>query len=74
MFLYKNLFFRYLFFQSQSCLLESTAAFFRQSAGYVYFVSWDWLEVTETGVKINAAREIKCFSHNVELKLKKGAS
>ena len=38
MFLYKNLFFfQYLFFQSQSCLLESTAAIFRQSAGYVYF-------------------------------------
>ena len=36
MFLYKNLFFRYLlFFQSQSCLLESTAAIFRQSTGYV---------------------------------------
>ena len=28
-------FFRYLFFQSPSCLLESTAAIFRQSAGYV---------------------------------------
>ena len=44
MFLYKNLFFQYLLlFQSQSCLLESTAAIFRQSAGYVslfgkYFV------------------------------------
>ena len=36
MFLYKILFFQYLlFFQSQSCLLESTAAIFRQSAGYV---------------------------------------
>ena len=36
MFLYKNLFFQYLlFFQSQSCLLESTAAIFRKSAGYV---------------------------------------
>ena len=34
MFLYKNLFFS-IFFQSQSCLLESTAAIFRQSAGYV---------------------------------------
>ena len=31
MFLYENL----LLFQSQSCLLESTAAIFRQSAGYV---------------------------------------
>ena len=39
MFLYKNLFFLYLLlFQSQSCLLESTAAIFRQSAGYVFFV------------------------------------
>ena len=37
MFLYKNLFFRYLFFQSQSCLLESTAAIFRQSVGYVFY-------------------------------------
>ena len=38
-FLYKNLFFfQYLlFFQSQSCLLESTAAIFRQSSGYVWF-------------------------------------
>ena len=36
MFLHKNLFFQYLLlFQSQSCLLESTAAIFRQSAGYV---------------------------------------
>ena len=36
MFLYKNLFFQYLLlFQSQSCLLESMAAIFRQSAGYV---------------------------------------
>ena len=36
MFLYKNLFFfQYLFSQSQSCLLESTAAIFRLSAGYV---------------------------------------
>ena len=35
MFLYKN-------FQSQSCLLESTAAIFRQSAGYV-FVRNDFL-------------------------------
>ena len=26
---------QYLFFQSQSCLLESTAAIFRQSAGFV---------------------------------------
>ena len=37
--LYKNLFFQYLlFFQSQSCLLESTAAVFRQSAGYVFIL------------------------------------
>ena len=34
MFLYKNLFFQYLFFQSQSCFLESTVVIFRQSAGY----------------------------------------
>ena len=34
--LQKSFFFQYLlFFQSQSCLLESTAAIFRQSAGYV---------------------------------------
>ena len=40
MFLYKNIFFQYLlFFQSQSCLLESTAAIFRQSAGYVLYGS-----------------------------------
>ena len=33
-------FFQYLlFFQSQSCLLESTAAIFRQSAGYVLFTN-----------------------------------
>ena len=39
MFLYKTLFFQYLlFFQSQSCLLESTVAIFRHSAGYVLFV------------------------------------
>ena len=38
MFLYKKFFFQYLFFQAQSCVLESTAAIFRQSAGYVdYF-------------------------------------
>ena len=36
-FVRKSFFFQYLlFFQSQSCLLESTAAIFRQSAGYVY--------------------------------------
>ena len=40
MFLYKNLFQYLLFFQSQSCLLESTAAIFRQSAGYVFFVKF----------------------------------
>ena len=35
-FVQKFFFFQYLlFFQSQSCLLESTAAIFRQSAGYV---------------------------------------
>ena len=35
-FVQKSFFFQYLlFFQSQSCLLESTAAIFRQSAGYV---------------------------------------
>ena len=38
MFLYKNFFFQYLLlFQSQSCLWESMAAIFRQSAGYVLF-------------------------------------
>ena len=37
MFLYKNLFFQYLlFYQSQSCLLESTATIFWQYAGYFY--------------------------------------
>ena len=42
MFLYKNLFFQYLLlFQSQSCLSESTAAIFRQSAGYVFIYSYD---------------------------------
>ena len=41
MFLYKNLFFQYLLlFQSQSCLLESTAAIFRQSAGYVFLINF----------------------------------
>ena len=36
-FVQKSFFFQYLlFFQSQSCLLESTAAIFWQSAGYVY--------------------------------------
>ena len=38
MFVYQNLFFQYLlFYQSQSCLLESAAAIFRQSAGYVFY-------------------------------------
>ena len=33
----QNFFFQYLlFFQSQSCFLKSTAAIFRQSAGYVF--------------------------------------
>ena len=37
-FVQKSFFFQYLlFFQSQSCLLESTAANFRQSAGYVWY-------------------------------------
>ena len=31
-----------LFFQSQSCLLESTAAIFRQSAGYVLDIIDNW--------------------------------
>ena len=36
-FVQKSFFFQYLlFFQSQSCLLESTVAIFRQSAGYVF--------------------------------------
>ena len=38
-FVQKSFFFHYLFFQSQSCLLESTAAIFRQSARYVFFAS-----------------------------------
>ena len=34
-----NLFFQYLlFFQSQSCFLESTEAIFRQSSGYVFYL------------------------------------
>ena len=49
MFLY-NFFFQYLlFFQSQSCLLESTAAIFRQSAGYVCFFPERW-QCTQTKV------------------------
>ena len=48
MFLYKNLFFQYLlFFQSQSCLLESTATIFRQSAGYVQWFHVFGLEILE---------------------------
>ena len=39
-FVQKSFFFQYLlFFQSQSCLLESTAAIFRQSAGCVLIYS-----------------------------------
>ena len=64
MFLYKNpFFFQYLLlFQSQSCLLESTAAIFRQSAGYVHFCLFKLLSNEVYSNYISpAGLFIKCF-------------
>ena len=52
-FVQKSFFFQYLlFFQSQLCLLESTVAIFRQSAGYVYLFL---IKILIAAVKLSTA-------------------
>ena len=66
MFLYKNrFFFQYLpFFQSQSCLVESTAAIFRQSAGYVIDTSHRIISIRKRSMSTKWNKNIElsnCF-------------
>ena len=61
----KFFFFQYLLFQSQSCLLESTAAIFRQSAGYVSISSILSIPIMLIGINGGYFRAIcrVCFFH-----------
>ena len=66
MFLYKILFFQYLFFQSQSCLLESTVALFRQSAGYIFFQFFCSISLSLKFLKVDEGflrDKITCYYH-----------